>query len=128
MCDYSLMHVPNRLAVEGEKLVTTRFGMVIGLASKSNLRCAVCIPPGASLLLQNIPKDIRRTNKVGPIERVKFDQFDYAQNTFRDGVVFRNGKKILLQDLDEGMEVEVLSLQDTTERRTERSLFTFASA
>lgn len=26
MCDYSLAHVPNRLAVEGEELVVYRFG------------------------------------------------------------------------------------------------------
>ena len=39
MCDYSLMAIPNRLAVSGEQLVVHRFeaGMV-GLASAFDIR------------------------------------------------------------------------------------------
>ena len=80
MCDYSLMGVPNRLAREGEELMVHRFCTgSIGLASPEDLDritamraardfwtkvkdffclpekdavCAVCIPPGARLELQ----------------------------------------------------------------------------
>jgi hypothetical protein len=39
MCDYSLMHVDNRLARQGEELATHRFGTgAIGLASASELK------------------------------------------------------------------------------------------
>lgn len=43
MCDYSLHAVPNRLAVEGEELVTFRFPTSsIGLASPADLAKAAC--------------------------------------------------------------------------------------
>ena len=43
MCDYSLHAVPNRLAVEGEELVTFRFPTSsIGLASPADLEKANC--------------------------------------------------------------------------------------
>src|SRR5207249_11365588 len=87
MCDYSLMAIPNRLAEEGEDLVTHRFSTgSLGLASpldlprvtnpvraqtrrefRSSLKDfmnprelkpvpAVCVPPGARLILQDIPE------------------------------------------------------------------------
>jgi hypothetical protein len=38
MCDYSLMHYPNRLAVNGDELVVHRFlSGSIGLASEADL-------------------------------------------------------------------------------------------
>jgi len=82
MCDYSLMAVPNRLAHEGEDLVAHRFPTgSLGLASPADLKraaepcpksrttfwraiveffdppetrpvAAVCIPPGARLVLR----------------------------------------------------------------------------
>ena len=81
MCDYSLLAVPNRLAREGEQLVTHRFPTgSLGLASAIDLNCessaeartwwtavkeffnplelgsvtAVCIPPGAHLRLHGV--------------------------------------------------------------------------
>jgi hypothetical protein len=65
MCDYSLAGVPNRLAVEGEQLVVQRFSTgALGLASPTTHRawlwsvkeCAVCVPPGARLLLRDTPQ------------------------------------------------------------------------
>ncbi len=49
MCDYSLHAVPNRLAVEGEELVTYRFPTSsIGLASPADLDKATCRPSPAA--------------------------------------------------------------------------------
>jgi len=43
MCDYSLHAIPNRLAVEGEELVTHRFPTTsIGMASEADLRKVTC--------------------------------------------------------------------------------------
>src|SRR5215475_6494690 len=91
MCDYSLLGLPNRLASEGEELVTHRFSTgSIGLASPPEVCAgqnqrkaragaslwakfkqwispppappipAVCVPPGTSLIMSNIPDRIRR--------------------------------------------------------------------
>ena len=120
MCDYSLCGIPNRLAVEREELVVYRFSTgSIGMASLTDLRVceqirkavpkktfwqavkaffeepsqvatppAVCIPPGARLIVRNIPEDLQRR--------------------FRD-------REVRLQDLREGMPVQVLSLENASE-------------
>ena len=82
MCDYSLMGLPNRLAISGEELIVHRFPTgTMGLISSSDRRklqklatrssglferivhflsrpqvqtcTAVCIPPGACLLVRD---------------------------------------------------------------------------
>ena len=140
MCDYSLMAIPNRLAEEGEGLVTHRFWTgSLGFASPLDM-CkaalplgrrlvfwpmphenmyfklreantrAICIPPGTRLILQDIPQSLRCDLEVGPTEEVTFTQLNAAANTFRDAVRFRNGREVLLQKLREGQRVKVLSL------------------
>ncbi len=107
MCDYSLHGLPNRLAVEGEGLVTYRFptgsgGLApptdIASANRPNPRgeCrrswwsalkdwldpqmeldqvpAVCIPPGAHLLMNHIPEELRRKSALQAVEDVTFVQ------------------------------------------------------
>jgi hypothetical protein len=140
MCDYSLHVYPNRLAVDGEDLVVHRFGGAsLGLASPADLRTvmagtecdtlwskvkqwfraqweppqnvsAVCVPPGARLMLSDIPKWLGRELGVGEIEEVKFVQIGVEANVYHDAVHFENGRQILLQALDEGQRVKVLSL------------------
>lgn len=140
MCDYSLMAVPNRLAQENEELVAHRFPTgSMGLASPSNLRkigdppqpqprsfwtavknffnppktepvCAVCIPPGARLMLYDIPARMQTELGVGAQEEVTFTQITAMANSYRDAVRFRNGRVIRLQELREGQRVRVLDL------------------
>ncbi|MGE5570376.1 MAG: hypothetical protein ACM3S5_15170 [Rhodospirillales bacterium] len=145
MCDYSLHAVPNRLAVEGEQLVTHRFPTSsIGLASPLDLESvtrareecagvkrsfwatlknwlnppplrnekipAVCIPPGARLRMHGIPQDLQKELGVGAVEEVVFVELSASAYRYRDGVRFKNGREILLQYLDEGLRMDVLSL------------------
>jgi hypothetical protein len=139
MCDYSLMSLPNRLAVCGEELVVHRFELgAVGLASASELcapraeeetpargffaklkkvlfpppprSCtAVCIPPGARLLVRDMPEPLQRDLKLsGPVQEVVFTQIGTVG--FRDAVRFPNGAELLLQRLAEGQKVRVLAL------------------
>jgi len=140
MCDYSLGGLPSRLATEGEELVVHRFPTYsMGLAGADDLQAtctaspgrktfwqsiksffaltpfnssvpAVCIPPGASLILKNIPDDLQRKWSVGQEESVLFTQLGAEVNTYRDAVCFGNGRQVLLQHLTEGLQVKVLSL------------------
>lgn len=145
MCDYSLHAIPNRLACEGEQLVTYRFPTSsIGLASPVDLNKvnraqkeasrpgrswwqvlkswlnppplrsekipAVCIPPGARLRMREIPQDLQHELGVGANEEVTFVELSASAYRYRDGVRFGNGREILLQYLDEGLAVDVLSL------------------
>lgn len=147
MCDYSLMSIPNRLAVSGEELVVHRFEEgSVGLASAIDLRrrheCrkserhgfwsslkeffnppvvesipAVCIPPGARLLVQDIPAKLQ--HECGfqeDVEEAVFTQVTALVNTFRDAVRFQNGVEVLLQRLHEGQRVRILDLSSAGEQ------------
>ncbi len=136
MCDYSLMGVPNRLACEGEDLVVyefrtgsrgltpgtlmtnadtqkryERFGVVKRLFGNLEREpVAVCIPPGARLLLSDIPEDVQKSFSVAASEEVTFTQLTATANAHRDAVRFTNGREILLQRLNQGQRVRVLQL------------------
>jgi hypothetical protein len=132
MCDYSLSVLRTRLAVEGEELVVYRFPTgSLGMTSPSELvmhepdylhagwhpyfnpresACAVCIPPGARLLLRDIPERLRRQLGLREAETIEFIQMSAAEWRHRDGVRFSNGQEILLQRLTEGQRAIVLSL------------------
>jgi hypothetical protein len=120
MCDYSLAGIPNRLAVEGEELVVHRFRTgSIGLASPcasvsrwwfDKQTPAVCVPPGAQLILHEISERLQHDLAVGPIEEVTFVQLSATPYQYRDAVRFQNGRAIRLQELSEGMPVRVLKM------------------
>jgi hypothetical protein len=71
---------------------------------------AVCIPPGARLVLRDIPKNLQREMGVGEIEEVQFVETTAEVNTYRDAVRFQNRRQALLQQLREGQRVKVLSI------------------
>lgn len=136
MCDYSLHNVPNRLAVEGEPLQVHKFPTgSLGLASPSDVCAsgatsqpakwwqkitelfkeappvsAVCIPPGAHLVLREIPSSLQEKLGVGVEEEAVFTQLSLESHRYRDGVQFQNGREILLQQLPVGLRMDVLSL------------------
>jgi hypothetical protein len=125
-----LAHFPNRLAVEGEQLVVHRFNTgTLGLApGRSSLRqvffsaCvpAVCVPPGARLLLQDIPERLQQALNVGSVEEVTFVEQGADAFRYRDAVRFGNGREILLQQLACGQGVQVLSLDSAESEQTQR--------
>jgi hypothetical protein len=135
MCDYSLMGIPNRLAKQGENLVICKFKTgSLGLTPvRSDTRAqgvlgrlramlrmlsseftdepiAACVPPGARLLLQNVPKYLQLACHVGSTEEVVFTQLTATAYEYRDAVRFQNGYEVLLQDLETGQRARVLEL------------------
>jgi hypothetical protein len=71
---------------------------------------AVCIPPGARILLRDIPHRVQQVLSVGVEEEVTFVQLNALEYAYRDAVRFKNGREILLQKLEVGQRVDVLSL------------------
>jgi hypothetical protein len=129
MCDYSLAGIPNRLAAEGEQLMVFRFPTgALGLKSPnaslwrfwSKQTPAVCVPPGARLLLRDIPKDLQQHYDVQATEEVTFVQLSAEAYEYRDAVRFGNGREVLLQWLKCGQDVEVLSLCPGESRQEEQ--------
>jgi hypothetical protein len=72
--------------------------------------CAVCVPPGATLLVKNVPADLQLRWRIGPDEEVRFVQCSADVNRYRDSLQFKNQRQILLQELREGMCLQVVSL------------------
>jgi len=138
MCDYSLMGVPNRLAREGEDLVVIRFptgsrGLTeceksvngpdqqsrpnvfqsivqLLFGNPKDTKVAVCIPPGARLLLGDIPHELQDSLSLGAAEEVTFTQLTAKPHVYRDAIRFKNGRELLLQQLEDGQRIKVLEL------------------
>ena len=139
MCDYSLMMIDNRLAVEGEQLVAHRFRSgSVGLVSMLDFtkwrsrprggfwqRCrecfsvrhepapVVCIPPGARLRLERVPQTLRDRLGLNGLEDATFTQISADVNWHRDALRFSNQVTILLQALPEGQTLKVLGLSSS---------------
>jgi hypothetical protein len=76
---------------------------------------AVCIPPGAQLIVRDIPADLQRRHRVSPEESAAFTQISSEFNNYRDAIRFQSGCQVRLQDLHEGIHVQVLSLSGAPE-------------
>ena len=133
MCDYSLTEVRNRLAVEGEELTIYRFPTgTLGFTSPAELQqrpelrgwrswfsprqvpCAVCLPPGAQLVLKDIPARLQSGLGLGTEEDVVFVQTSMDAGRHRDAVRFNNCQQVLLQRLAEGQRALVVSMGGAT--------------
>jgi len=145
MCDYSVMMVPKRLAIEGEELVTHRFQSgSIGLVSCfdydtwSNKRATsiwqklkafcsfgseptpvVCIPPGARVRLEGSPKTFKEQFGLCSSEEATFVQLSVEINQDRDALCFDNSAIVLLQLLPEGQRIRVLRLSSHEDFQSE---------
>jgi hypothetical protein len=80
---------------------------------------AVCIPPGARLILKDIPEALQRSLGASSTEEVRFTQITAAAYAYRDAIRFENGREVRLQDLSEGQRVRVLDLSPTEPREPE---------
>lgn len=87
---------------------------------------AVCIPPGARLLLQDIPSRFCQDLKIDPQEEVTFTQLTAKAYTYRDAVRFNNGHELRIQLLSVGQRVKVLSLASQEDRSSAGPEFTLA--
>jgi len=136
MCDYSLMMVRSRLAVEGEELVAHKFKSgSVGLVSCSDfdgwlsqrplgfwqrLKCwfstdeesgpVVCTPPGAQLQVFAISGFLQKRFKLSECEEVTFAEISAQERQHRDALYFGNGVILLLGLLPEGQKLRVLRL------------------
>lgn len=150
MCDYSLYAIQNRLAEDGEELVLHEFETgTLGFASMFDLNrakpqawgremgfwrglmnsllgrdaCstpAICVPPGARLLLTGVPRHVQQTLSIGPSEVVVFTEISSRSYSYRDALMLSNGTRVLLQDLPEGIHAIVLSTCPLEEERMEK--------
>jgi len=101
-----------------------RFMCCLQLDSAESKIPAVCVPPGAHLILKAIPHPMRQRYGLEREEGVVFTQISADVNSYRDAVRFSNGVQIRLQELQEGQLVEVLSLAGARSELFEREFQT----
>ncbi|MGH6828730.1 MAG: hypothetical protein ACREFW_07455 [Rhizomicrobium sp.] len=117
MCDYSLESAARRDAAVGDQLKTTKIGIhgTTGLASPAESATAVCLRPGAKLIISGIPESCRQRWGVGEVTIATFAKRDehpahligFAR--YRDGVKFdaNPGSFVLFQEFPLGLDVSV---------------------
>jgi hypothetical protein len=76
----------------------------------------VCIPPGAQLVLKDIPARLQSGLGLGMEEDVVFVQTSMDAGRHRDAVRFHNCQQVLLQRLAEGQRAVVISMGGATHR------------
>jgi hypothetical protein len=96
-------------------------GEIVAAPNESKSVPAVCIPPGARLLLRDIPQQLQDQLGVRRVEEVTFTEITSSEFSYRDAVRFGNGIETILQRLLEGQRVRVLnlSLADTASPQLE---------
>ena len=111
MCDYSLEMYGSRPARESERYETVRFPSgSIGLASPGDCGTAVCVQYDTRLRLENIPLHLQTSLRILATEEVTFVRLDHG--AYRDGVRFRNGKDVSIQQLNSGVTAVVVQTME----------------
>lgn len=120
MCDYSLMHLKSRAAKKGDKLITGRLtdpetghqSLTRGLYSKTDCTTAVCILPGTEVAFAEKPIKFlgilpyKKPTKVATFTQVNQDNHYMHHDALR----FADGEVRLINDLEDGQRMTVLSL------------------
>ena len=139
MCDYSLFAFPNRLGLDGDELVVYRFSSgctgFVGAAdlsagnsrrtlsainwpqlkywfflrSRRNGPPAVCVPPGAHVRLEPVDCGLRQRLGLEESEEAVFIQLTADEFSHRDGLQFRNGGLVSLQEVPTGQRAYIVS-------------------
>ena len=108
MCDYSLEAYQSRPAAVGEKLTLGRFASgSMGFASGTVCDTAVCIPAESKLLLEGIGDSTQKEHGIGAVEEAMLIRLE--DGLYKDAVRFSNGAEVLLQRLDVGLSVVVMT-------------------
>jgi hypothetical protein len=113
--DIRAVSAPRKL---GRQTVWQKIGAFFDPAAAPAV-CAVCLPPGARLLICEIPPRLQQQWGVGEREEAVFTQTSAAVNTYRDAVRFLGGCEVRLQEFREGIRVRVLDLSGTEQPELE---------
>ena len=83
---------------------------------------AVCIPPGARLLISEVPQNAQPGFDLLELESVKFTQLSERSYAYRDALRFSDGETVLLQKLPEGLRATVIALAPDEEIVVEQAV------
>jgi len=108
MCDYSLEVYQSRPAAVGERLTLQRFATgSMGFVSGTVCNMPVCIPAESRLLVEGIGEGPQKVHGIGAVEEAVMTRLNRGH--YKDAVRFSNGAEVLLQHLDRGLTVVVMT-------------------
>jgi len=115
MCDYSLESAARRDAAVGDQLKTARIGVhgTIGLVSRNDPATAVCLLPGARLVVSGIPAGLQQRWGVGEVAIASFrkrdgrDTYQGPMGFYHDGIAFDAAPDRLVLFQEFPLEIEV---------------------
>jgi hypothetical protein len=81
----------------------------------------VCMPPGARLMMRDIPTPLQRRWDLREEEEVVFCQLSARTYSHRDAIRLKSGREVVLQCLHVEIRFDVLSLGETPITRETRS-------
>ncbi len=109
MCDYSLELYWSRPATAGERYVLHRFRSGSrGFVDPADCSTAICMPPGARLLLEGLSERLQLAFAVEQSAEVTMMRLPCRGSVYRDGVRFADGREVLLQSLNVGLSAALL--------------------
>jgi len=79
----------------------------------------ICVPPGAQLLLRDIPAKVQASLYIHASEVAVFTELHARKYRFRDALLLPNATRVLLQDLPEGLHAVVLSMSSDASSKEE---------
>lgn len=74
----------------------------------------ICVPPGAQLLLSDIPVNVQTSLCIRSSELAVFTELHARSYRFRSALLLPNATRVLLQDFPEGLHALVLSMSSDT--------------
>lgn len=115
MCDYSLESTARRDAAVGDQLKTARIGVhgTIGLVTHADPSTAVCLMPGARLVVSGIPAGLQQKWGVGEVAIATFqkrdghDTYQRPMGFYHDGVTFDGTRDTIVLFQEFPLEIEV---------------------
>jgi len=108
--------------VKNEKASSSIWGVMkdwLLLPRHSERLPTICVPPGAQLLLRDIPTKVQASLCIRASEVVVFTELHARRYRFRDALLLPNATRVLLQDLPQGLHAVVLSMSSDTSSKEE---------
>ena len=82
---------------------------------------AVCVPPGARLLLDGVPRNVQTSLQLASSEVVVFADISDRSYVYREALLLPDKTRVLLQDLPEGVHALVVALSSEPVHETVRA-------
>lgn len=108
-----LCFAKSREIANQKRSLWAKFVQLFEIESVHDPATVVCMPPGAVLMMRDIPSPLQRRWDLRDEEEVVFCQLSARTYSHRDAIRLKSGREVVLQCLHVGIRFDVLSLGDS---------------